>query len=160
MNVLFDHSVMCRDSWIVLVYLKSVTINLNDCADIRINVSTVGYSGFRTINNQKQTNSLMMPSLTCTVECQLSREHYDIQKFLKSKIRTNFNTFINVQKINKTWEILLISWRPHLIKLICSFIFQMTTGIVVLFLAKQIGLVDFPGFSFGIFWKVCIWRLS
>lgn len=54
----------------------------------------------RTINNQKQTNSLMMPSLTCTVECQLSREHYDIQKFLKSKIRTNFNTFINVQKIN------------------------------------------------------------
>lgn len=30
----------------------------------------------------------------------------------------------------------------------------MTTGIVVLFIAKQIGLVDFPGFSFSIFWKV------
>nr|XP_022313739.1 UDP-sugar transporter UST74c-like [Crassostrea virginica] len=34
---------------------------------------------------------------------------------------------------------------------------QMTTGLVVLFLAKQIGLVDFPGFSFSIFWK--IWPL-
>ncbi|XP_062611593.1 UDP-sugar transporter UST74c-like [Saccostrea cucullata] len=34
---------------------------------------------------------------------------------------------------------------------------QMTTGIVVLFLAKLVGLVDFPGFSFGIFVK--IWPL-
>ncbi|XP_048758606.2 UDP-N-acetylglucosamine/UDP-glucose/GDP-mannose transporter-like isoform X2 [Ostrea edulis] len=34
---------------------------------------------------------------------------------------------------------------------------QMITGLVVLFVAKQIGLVDFPGFSFDIFGK--IWPL-